>query len=70
MPCVALGNEGRVGDLVKPKKLNCIIIQFIKFINLKQNNKQLRRGKDLFKGTPEEGKVQWMDKQIRNKMKG
>ena len=22
--CVALGNEARMGDLVKPKKLNCI----------------------------------------------
>ena len=30
--CVALGNEARMGDLVKPKKLNCIKLKY-KIIN-------------------------------------
>ncbi len=48
---MALCNEARVGDLVKPKKLNCIKLKQIN----KQNN-TIKKKEDQLKDYPEEGR--------------
>ena len=43
------------------------LIFFSQFSHAACNRLRPRRGKGLFKGTQEEGKEQYIDKQIRNK---